>query len=851
MITLDMIGAKSEPFESIKSHMLRAGIIAKIGLENSYFENYKNVLKENIEGFDDISLINFVSYIVAMHDIGKIHPCFQEIIPNMKEMMIKEGVYENTMDAKWRHDFQSANYIYNFKFFENRGIPKKLAEYLSEVILKHHDRKKYNSCDIEDLFEDNETGFDFWRNSIKEMENIVFNSFPFDGGKIKGIKNMDIVCFLIWGYIIVCDWLASSSSFSRYDISVLINNTRIVEELFARYGFETIKQDFSKIDYSDLLNVGKENLILRAMQKWSVDYCKDNTFDFCIIEGGTGVGKTSIGLYMALSQMKETEGLYFALPMQTMVNSKYFELRDIFKKFNMHLTLLHGNRDLVEDVENEYSYYSKDLNKNVDVNNFLTKSSRRGLLNRYIVGTIDQLLYSVLPNKFFILRLIGLIGKTIIIDEVHTYDLYTAEILSSLLAWCKVLHIKVIFMSATLTKELKEKYLSKYLDKDVEIKNEGYPLITVVKNNEVTEIPIEDIEKDKVLNVSRLNIIEDIQNQAEIIKAYYEQGSNIIVYKNTVNEAQKLYRACKELGIEDITLCHSRFTVKDRTLKEQFIVNRYGKNTKNRPIKSVVISTQVLEASMDIDFDIGFSDIAPIDILIQRMGRVCRFDINGIHRNSFIVFTSNETKYGVSEYIYPKIFLINTDKYLIGKMQMSVPKDLRESINSVYSDIDFSNEAIFKLYTEEMTKNSIKESMGIVNSLRPPNETRFSLCSMDYEILNEDDKKNNFYATRIFDASYTVLCIDKENLSVLDSYYFDFSFEHYKEIMKYTLSVSARYIKDGLKINNSTNTIMFGKERLNNILILPLDNGKVLVEDDKLFGYKYSYEYGFEVLRKE
>ena len=612
MIKSSDLWAKTEPFESVETHLLRTGLICKIALESSSLKHMWRVLKDNIEYKDETNLLNFISYIVAMHDIGKVSPFFQEKEDKMRDLLIEEELNQE-YSGVFQHECQSDYYM--FDIFEKRGVSSDLIKDLSGVVGLHHERIYYKKGKAIALDMDIEN---CWMKFVNEIENSIYNYFTFDFHLIKRVKNKDVFFNILQGIIVICDWISSSKKFSSLNIDEIITNPQKIIELLKFYGLGIQKVNWNSIDYSKLLNVQERDFKLRPIQLWTEEYFKSNNFDFMLIEAGTGEGKSSVAFYSAFQNMNVEDGFYLALPMKSMVNSKYFEYSELFKPFNIPITLLHGSRDLIDGVENEYNYIENETNQNVEVNNFLMDNTRKGLLNKYIIGTIDQLLYSVLPNRYSILRLIGLVGKTIILDEVHVYDAYTGHLISILLQWCRALNIKVILMSATLTKALKEKYLKAYMGKEVKINSSAYPLVIVNKNEVVNEYEINGSEKIKSVNLKLFDILDDIESQYQEIKKIYDDNTNIIVYKNTVNTAQELYKRCKKGGIENIILCHSRYTVQDRIDIENKILEMFGKDTSKRPLKYVVISTQVLEAAMDIDLDFGFSDIVPIDVLIQR-----------------------------------------------------------------------------------------------------------------------------------------------------------------------------------------------------------------------------------------
>lgn len=822
MIGIKELWAKTEPFESIESHLLKTGLVCSVSIKESSLKLIYNVLKENIEYINEQEFQNFLCYVVAMHDIGKVSPFFQMKNTEMADRLESEGLNQD-YSRVFQHECQSEYYMSNI--LRNKGFDRKFVEYTAKVVGLHHERhytKKGQAVSLSSKVEI------FWMNAVEELEKRIFNTYIFDSKNIVNIKNYDVFFNFLQGLIIICDWVASS--LSKYCLEDL-DKIKILD-ILKKYGFINSKVNWKEIGYLEYLGCSKENLQLRPIQKWTEEYLKYNNFDFLIIEAGTGEGKSSVGFYSAFQKMKMEAGFYLALPTKTMVNSKYLELEKILKPYNVHLTLLHGNRTLVEGVENTYKYI--DGNNIVDVSDFLVAETRRGLLNKYLIGTIDQLLFSVLPNRYSILRLIGLAGKTLILDEVHAYDAYTSSLISVLLTWCKALNIKVILMSATLTRGLKEQYLKAYIGKTVDLNEQSYPLVTLVDTEDIKEIVIEQ-DKSRNISLECKNILLNLEEQCANIKGYYNMGSNIVVYKNTVSEAQELYKLCKKEGIKNILLCHSRFKLEDRGRIENEILKFFGKNIINRPQQFLVITTQVLEASLDIDFDIGFSDVAPIDIIFQRMGRVCRFNIDGKIRNKFFLFTSNNNKFGVSKIIYPELFLRNTEKYCINKNMINIPIDFRTGIEIVYKDIDFEDPKILELFIQNQTESNIKQSMGINNAISSPNSKRYTKFKLSNLLMDETDNKAK--STRLFLPSYNVLLL---NNGEENNYNFsDLSLDKYRELMKKVVNINAKYI--------SPYICGYGGGRLKNILIMYMKDNE-FYSNGKVKCYRYSSEIGLEYI---
>lgn len=777
MLDKSKVWAKLNPFESLDSHMIKAGRVCKVLITRSSlryaFDSLKSFVHTNMK---DEEFINFISYVVALHDIGKATPFFQSKDDDTKIMLDALGLNQYYIYPRVRHEYYSRKYFENYLGSLHMNVEPGVVSDIA-LMLGYHHYKEYNKyVEIEDSS---------WIDFIKVIEQSIYDEFKFNTVEIFDVTNKSAFYNIFLGLLIISDWIASGNEISSLNMDDFKEDVDVYSYI-ASYGFRDFAFDFKSIDYKLLLN--EKILKFRPLQNWTLCYNRYNKTKFMLIEAGTGEGKTSVAFYSAFQMMNETEGFYYALPMEVMVNSKYEELCRILKDKGVNINLLHRNRCLVDGANEVYKYYDNFIDDDIEVSDFLTSSSKQGLLSKYIVGTIDQLLYGVLHCKFNALRLLGLLNKTIILDEIHAYDTYTGELICKLLELCRVYGIKVIMLSATLSSSLKNKYISAYLGESVTVKSFGYPLITTVTDdNSITEHTVNGSELHKQIDLIKTDILSDIESQGRMIsELYHNDGGCIIVYKNTVKEAQQLYGLLKD-NVDNLILCHSRFKLKDRKNKEDVILKLFGKDCSNRPDRYVVIATQVLEACLDLNFDVCFSDIAPIDILAQRLGRVHRFELaNNYKKNGTIyLFTSANSDYGLSSEIYADILLLQTDKYLSMKSELKLPDMLREALEFIYtSDILDSSINVFNALYRQRFKDS-QARMLASSSLIDFNSSKFKLE------LNAGN-----VSTRMNESETLILLDDKDrqkyNLMHLDD-------STYKEMMFNSFNCSYRYLPESAK----------------------------------------------------
>ncbi|EKS7793250.1 CRISPR-associated helicase Cas3' [Edwardsiella piscicida] len=342
-----------------------------------------------------------------------------------------------------------------------------------------------------------------------------------------------------------------------------------------------------------------------------------------VLEAPMGLGKTEAALYAAYKMLEEgrATGIYFALPTQLTSNKLLDRFNGYLKQIlteespHRHSLLLHGNAWLVNHALGEEGKPGRSW----------FDSAKRGLLAPFAVGTLDQALMAAMNVKHGFVRAFGLVGKVVILDEVHSYDAYTGVILDELIRLLRTLHCTVIILSATLSQARRSELLGQPAQRD------AYPLISVSPG--ITPSPLQELsvtpEEPRTVYL-QCKAMADQTVLEEVLKRA-SQGQQVLWIENTVAEAQERYldlaARAQELGVA-CGLLHSRFTALHRQKNEAHWVGCYGKvgRAARREQGRILIGTQVLEQSLDIDADFLVSRMAPSDMLFQRLGRLWRHE---------------------------------------------------------------------------------------------------------------------------------------------------------------------------------------------------------------------------------
>ncbi len=367
---------------------------------------------------------------------------------------------------------------------------------------------------------------------------------------------------------------------------------------------------------------------------------------FYLVEDLTGAGKTEAALILAhrLLQEGRADGIFVALPTQATANAMYARLGPIYRRLfaeeaKPSLALAHGSAALHEGFQEsildvgrpEVSYggnVDDDVTASASCAGWIGSDRRRSVFAEVGVGTIDQAFLSVLPVKFAALRMLGLARKVLILDEIHAYGAYEGEELARLVEFHSGRGGSVIALSATLPARVKDRLVNAWrlgrgLRGAAVPWMPNYPLFsTIDREGAATQAPLAPrMGLPRTVEVERLATVEAA---IEAIAAAVDRGACVALIRNTVDDVLAAHAALRERGLEAIVF-HARFAMCDRQKIETDVVARFGPaSTVEDRRGRVIVASQVIEQSIDVDFDVMISDLAPIDLLIQRAGRLWR-----------------------------------------------------------------------------------------------------------------------------------------------------------------------------------------------------------------------------------
>ena len=575
----------------------------------------------------------------------------------------------------------------------------------------------------------------------------------FLGGAEKALPLIDkprqgMIAALLLGLMILSDWIASGTAFSdaedwvhQADASAMIEAK--AKDFLIRSELKPLRSTWPDSFCGLWPNIPPEGRRPLQTEIETILTERPDT-QFVLIEAPMGEGKTEAGVYAALRMARRwgKDGLYVALPTAATSNQMVGRIRSLLDMHGLEETvrLLHSMAWL-EKSDEPNSADERDA-----VSEWLSPV-KRGLLGQYAVGTVDQAMLAAMNVKYGVLRLIGLSNKALVIDEIHSYDAYMSEIIERLLEWCKALEIPVVMLSATLPPEKKGKLLAAYTAQPL---SGDYPLITTIDpSGTVTERRIGQTSHRLEVSISLSDALGDAERIAALAAAQTETGGCLCVLMNTVREAQAVYSALRRQYDSDLLLFHAQFPVGQRAELEEACIRRYGKDKSRRPKRSILVATQVVEQSLDVDFDRMLTAIAPVDLLLQRMGRVFRHEDTprppGCKGAAVIVLVpAKNGGFGPSGFVYPDCLLRSAIRVLEKRPFIRIPEDLAPLVREGY-DPSLAPEEEVREWQEKLLRDQVEAGASRQYLLRAPDKV---YSALDELVPFEDDAEAYQLAAR-------------------------------------------------------------------------------------------------------
>ncbi|WP_461175564.1 CRISPR-associated helicase Cas3' [Trueperella pyogenes] len=772
----------------LTQHLIDTACVAEWLWDNWVSDSLKRTLAA-IWKLDEQDVRQLYIFFAGVHDVGKASVSFQRIVEQRPDSYYLLRPIEEVglsldwprgegPDIKFPHGLASAVFLRNWLLAN--GLKKPIASSLISVVDAHHGFTSdpvLLEKRIKEL-EGRECRFD---DVAAELIESMAGLTSVNGaiGKLKK-KPVAGAPQLMVGLLIMADWIASNENVFPYG-AIAPQPERVAT------GMDSINLPLPwtpvdpPVNVQELFNrtFGWEGSArVRPIQSAAVETAQSAMGPMLmIIEAPTGEGKTEAGLAAAhvLGQKLGAQGVYVAAPTMATANGLFERVIDWARHSSRggsvaSMYLAHSKNRLSEQFQRlRFAARKEDttsLTRGSDseenmgglVAHQWLSGSRKGLLSDFVVGTIDQVLMMALKVRFSMLRHVALAGKVILIDEVHAYDAYMSQYLYRVLQWCARYGMSVILMSATLPPAQRKKLAAAYgsaLMRESQAAAEAldvssYPLVSVVDRNGVRAISVPPRPDDAQIAVHRID--DELGVLRKTLGELLDGGGIALVICNTIRRAQEAYRELSADYPGEVELHHAAFIASDRSAKEDALRERLGSRARRgagRPWRQIIVATQVAEQSLDIDADVLVTDIAPIDLIIQRAGRIHRherpLDDRPVKLQKPMVFVRGVYDEGTvprfdsgTEFIYGEAILLSTMAHLPEVIRR--PSDVPELVRCVYAAEPCIPESWRDRWDAAVSKDAKERarSVGRANTFLFPTLAGASELQDLFDILHDD-----------------------------------------------------------------------------------------------------------------
>lgn len=669
---------------SLPQHMLDTAGVA----EHLWDEWAPGSVRESIQRHTGLNVQNsraLLTWLAGVHDIGKATPTFQLQPTRRADGLIFTDALRDCglplrvpglekMQPRFPHALASGSLLRSW--LRQHGVGPHIARSLADVVDSHHGipSRRHEQRGADDVLVTYDPA---WQQVHEELLGLlarrtaIHDVLPDLHEEIEGPAQT-----LLAGLVIMADWIASgadlfpmsSTGMACWDLDAQAARVREgvrAAELTAPWAPQR----------APVPTAGDPAALIRQRFSWNsertprpvqaavLSLCEHiDQPSMLIVEAPTGEGKTEAALVAAerLAHVSGAGGAVFAAPTMSTANGLFDRVSEWAARSTevgevSSMYLAHSKNRLNKSFERLRRFHGIGFDERSDHGDVLATAwlsgRKKGLLSNFTVATVDQVLLMALQGKHSMLRHLALAGKVVIIDEVHAYDTYMSRYLHRALRWLGHYGASVVLLSATLPRSQKEELIEAYQplrrrrrgspraagsvsighcayeDRTgtAQSPHAAYPLITLVTREQVREVAVTPRADDLDATVA---IIDDgVDELSDRLSGLLSDGGCALVLCNTVARAQQAFLHLDEVMPGEVELHHAAFTARDRSEKEVRLLQRLGpaaRRGEGRPERLVVVATQVAEQSLDIDVDLLVTDIAPADLLVQRIGRLHR-----------------------------------------------------------------------------------------------------------------------------------------------------------------------------------------------------------------------------------
>ncbi len=737
------------PFHPLACHMVDVAIVARVLWHDVLPPAARQQIARALE-IEESDAGQWLAFWSGLHDIGKASPAFQLKDTSARARLQKAGLHCPSLPMESHHGAVTTAVLPAI-LRDAFHLSEDLASRVATIVGGHHGVFP-RSSEVNDAR--SAVGKSDWEAARRKLALDIADILGLPAIAPAGILD-NATAMTLAGLVSVADWIGSDEDYFPYAVQNPMAPFNVDFAVYVKGAAECARAALCRlawiggatpVERLSFAALFPDCSTLRPVQMEVASLAeKLDGPSLVVIEAPMCEGKTEASIYLA--DNAETAlgqgGCYFALPTQATSNQMFGRVRDFLARRyadgTVQLQLLHGHAALSAEFEllkdNAYRIFEPhaiydekgEHGTSVSAPNVVAAEwfthRKRGLLAPFGVGTVDQALLAVLQTRHVFVRLFGLAHKTVILDEVHAYDTYMSELLERLLEWLGALGSSAVVLSATLPRARRENLVNAYAKglgrKEASLPVVDYPRVSWVSRTAQGATHVEASQRST--KEVRLEWVDgQLPNAAgegfklgERIQAALAGGGCAAVICNTVGRAQQMYQSLKPYfpslgddGLPELDLLHARFLFEEREQREKRALLRFGKPggtvaladgssaEVRRPHRAVLVATQVIEQSLDLDFDLMVTDLAPADLVLQRAGRLHRHQrprLSGLEVPVLWVCRPEETcgfpnfDRG-TEAVYDLHILLRSWLKLKDLVMVHVPEDVEDIIEAVYDD---------------------------------------------------------------------------------------------------------------------------------------------------------------------
>lgn len=733
--------SSEEPyFHPLLFHLMDVAAVTECLWQSVMQRGLRKEISANL-GLKEEQAGKWLAFWAGLHDLGKASPAFQGKWKFAWDHLKKDLRKLKLPNKPLPHGILTAKFVPKLLTERFPDFPRGLADRLGRTLGGHHGSFP-RSGDLQQIPKDQRGGYS-WKGVRRGIFQQFAGQFYLDEAGLPRDDPGHSFFLLLAGLVSVADWIGSNEDFFKFaDADLDLEEYAAEARDNARNALQTLgwigwHPPSTFVGMGELFPAVK---VLRPLQQATARLAENlSEPGLVILEAPMGEGKTEAAMYLAdrWSVALGQRGCYFALPTMATSNQMFGRvkefLRDRYPDELVNFQLLHGHaslsaefkilRDIADGIfaPSETDAGEKQVSgqppAEVVAAEWFTYR-KRGLLAPFGVGTVDQALLAVLKTKHYFVRLFGLAGKTVIIDEVHAYDAYMMKLLERLLEWLAACGCAVVLLSATLPGARRQALLQAFtrgLGGDASLAElpapAPYPRLTWVsrtffgsKHFPASLQFSRTFRYEWVTGAIPPEAGQVFDLGARLREALADGGCAAVIC-NTVGRAQEMYRALKPFfpetdagdGQPELSLFHARYLYENREQRESQALGRFGKPRDpkvQRPRRTVLVATQVIEQSLDLDFDLMVTEMAPVDLVLQRAGRLHRHvrpRSDNLKEPSLWIMAPNVENHVPdfgqgTEAIYEGHILLRSWLALKDRPSVAIPEDVEGLIEAVYGE---------------------------------------------------------------------------------------------------------------------------------------------------------------------